>query len=112
MGEFDNKEIPSPIVQVQEEERPCPVCGEPAEPEIDGDHRYWECANDDCEAPGYAFGYEKVEEGTRIEGNCSVGVPESVRRAASAPMEGAISAERQAQPVDLGLTIGRRPTED
>lgn len=113
MGQFDNKEIPPPLLQVTEDGKPCPMRPDECdndqlvEPELDGDHRYWEC--DEC---GYSWGYERIEEGTRIEGNCSIGVPESVRRQASAPMEQAIAAERQAQPVDLGLTIGRRPKED
>lgn len=102
----------SEITQTQIDGRECPICGEMAEPEIDGDHRYWECLSDECEAgPGYAWGYERVEEGTRVEGSCSIGVPESVRKAASAPMESVIARERQAQPVNLGLTIGRRPQE-
>lgn len=100
------------ITQVESEERPCPLCGVMAEPEADGELRYWVCENEECEAPYYEWGYEKIEEGVRLEGNCAIGIPESVRRAASAPMEGAIAKERQAQPVELGLTIGRRKDVD
>lgn len=100
------------LTQTQAEEEVCPMfpdmCdrSEPVEPEVDGDHKYKECP--DC---GYAWGYERVAEGVTIDGSCSIGVPESVRRAASAPMETAIASERRAQPVELGLTIGRRPQE-
>lgn len=76
------------VTEVEADERPCqnPDCdNEHVEPEVDGDHRYWEC--EDC---GYAFGYERIDESTRIEGNCSIGVPEDVRRQASAPMEAAL----------------------
>lgn len=113
MGEFDSKEIPPPLMQLEEQGKPCPmypdVCDNDqlVDPELDGSHRYWEC--EEC---GFAWGYELIEEGTRIEGNCSIGVPESVRKAASAPMEQAIAREASSQPVDLGLTIGRRPPED
>lgn len=109
MGDFDNKEIPTPLLEVRDVGLPCPMrpdmCDNEGlvEPELDGSHRYWECP--EC---GYAWGYERIEEGVRLEGNCSLGVPESVRRAASAPTERAIAEERRAQPVELGLTIGRR----
>lgn len=86
------------------EELPCanPDCDEEAvEPETDGDVRYWECG--EC---GYAWGYERLSEATKIEGTCALGVPESLRKAASAPAEGAL---RKSGVVDLGMTIGRRP---
>jgi hypothetical protein len=86
------------------EERPCanPDCDEEqVEPETDGDVRFWE-----CESCGYAWGYERLSEATKIEGSCSLGVPESVRRAASGPVEAQL---RKPGVVDLGLTIGRRP---
>ena len=97
----------SEITQVESEERACPVCGEVAEPEVDGDYRYWECENEECDTPGYTWGYEKVEDGVRIEGSCSLGIPEDVRRRASAPME---AAQRQSGPTFIG-SIGRRPDE-
>lgn len=102
------------LMQVESSEKPCPntecethdpestVYGALVEPEVDGDHRYWEC--EEC---GYAFGYERIETGTRVEGNCAIGVPESVRKGASKGMETAIKQEQRAQPVPI--TIGRRP---
>lgn len=89
------------LTEVASELRECPNCRSEydietmVEPEVDGDHRYWEC--EEC---GFAFGYEKIEEGVRIEGNCSIGVPESVRRAASEPMLRAMNADGT---VNLGL---------
>jgi hypothetical protein len=97
------------ISQVTTDARPCanPECdNQEVEPEQDGEHLYFEC--EEC---GYGFGWEKIEEGVRLEGNCSIGVPESVRRASSAGMEGAIAAQKPAGVVDLGLSIGRRPQE-
>lgn len=114
MGDFDWKEIPAPLLQVTEDGKPCPmypdVCDFDGlvEPEIDGEHRYWECPMDEGGC-GYAWGYERIVAGTTLEGNCQIGVPESVRRASSAPMERAIAAQESLAPVDLGLTIGRRP---
>ena len=73
-----------------------------AEPEQDGDVRYHECTT--C---GYAFGYERIETlsvQVKSEGSCAVGVPEDLRRRASAAMERAVTAE--GGPL---LTIGRRP---
>ena len=93
------------VTETRADERPCPVCGELAEPEVDGDHRYWECESEDCEAPGYQWGYELLRD-VVSEGSCQLGVPESVRRNSSAPME---QAMRKPGVVDLGLTIGRRP---
>lgn len=93
----------------QAEERPCtdPSCDGTAEPEQDGDHRYWSCP--EC---GMDFGYEKVETSVIAEdssGNCSVGVPEEIRRQASSGMEQAMAQEAAKQPIDLGLQIGKRP---
>lgn len=112
--EYVGKEIPSPMLsQVESEERECPNCRSEydietlVEPEVDGDHRYWEC--EEC---GYAWGYERIEEGVRIEGNCSIGVPESVRKAASAPMEAALAGQSAPGVTNLGLTIGKRPGLD
>ena len=79
------------ITETQTDEAPCPLCGCMTEPDIDGDHLFYECESDDCEVQGYAWGYVKVEEGTRIDGSCQVGVPEHVRRQASSGMEKAMS---------------------
>lgn len=86
---------------------PCidPECGDMAEPEQDGDHRYYACG---C---GMEFGYSRMQTTVLAEdadGNCSVGIPEDVRRAASQPMLTAMAKEKAAAPVDLGLTIGVR----
>lgn len=75
-------------------------CGDPeclqkqpsAEPESDGELRYYACS---C---GFEFGYEQA---APVEGNCQIGVPEEVRRIASVP------PSQDPQPVFLG-TIGRR----
>lgn len=95
------------LVETRAEERRCPDpdCGGLAEPEQDGDHKYFACV--DC---GFEFGWERVETSILAEdadGNCSVGVPASVRRAVSGigqPQEPPVP-----KPVSLGLTIGRRP---
>ena len=74
-----------------------------AEPEHDGDYRYYCCTT--C---GHTFGFVQSTSyaiAAQNGGFCAVGVPEDVRRAASAPMEHSIAA---AQPGPL-LTIGRRP---
>jgi hypothetical protein len=77
----------------------CPESQPSAQPEADGDLRYYACL---C---GYEFGFEKA---APAEGNCSLGVPEEVRRAVS--IEPGSSAPPQGpQPVFLGTTIGRRP---
>jgi hypothetical protein len=73
-----------------------------AEPEQDGDLRYHACTM--C---GYTFGYIHVTSYTlQVDpaGVCSVGVPEGIRLAASAPMRTSIAAD---QPGPL-LSIGRR----
>lgn len=102
----------SSLSELQADEKQCPLCQEWVEPEVDGDHRYYECQ--ECL---YAWGYERVSEGTRVEGSCAIGVPEAVRKAASLPAEKAAAIldreERQnrpASPISLGMpTIGRRP---
>lgn len=91
-----------------ERSRPCPdpECGGTAEPEQDGDHLYFECTR--C---GYAAGYHKAEQPTLAanqSGHCSVGVPEAVRRAASAAMDNALTAASTLGPL---LQIGRRPND-
>lgn len=76
-----------------------------AEPEQDGEHRYHECT-----VCGYAFGYQRVRPETvavNPEGVCAVGIPEDLRRRASAAMETA-----QARTQLPLLTIGRRPDAD
>lgn len=96
----------------QESERPCfdPSCaaeGGVGEPEQDGDHRYFTCTL--C---GNDYGWERVETSVLVEapdGSCSVGVPESIRRAASGGMEKALADQAKAGPVDLGMSIGKRP---
>ena len=99
----------SDLVEMQADERPCPVCGAMTEPELDGDHRYYECEDDDCEAGGYTWGYERVAEGVRIDGSCQLGIPEGIRREASGPMEKAISAD--GAPVIAGLTLSVRKAD-
>lgn len=80
-----------------------PECGGLAEPEQDGEHRYLECT-----CCGYAFGWERVETvAVNPEGGCSVGIPETIRRAASTAMENALA--RQGRPPLL--QIGVRPRE-
>jgi hypothetical protein len=99
--------------KVDEGVRPCanPECDNlEVDVEQDGDHLYFEC--EDC---GFAFGWTRISE-NRIEGNCAVGVPERVRRAASLPAEQYVESERLGRtalraPVELGLTIGIRPSE-
>ena len=93
--------------QVDDGVRPCanPEChNEGVEVEQDGDHLYFEC--EEC---GFAFGWTRLSD--QPEGNCSIGVPESVRRSASLPASTYVERERPGAPVDLGLTIGFRPVE-
>lgn len=68
----------------------CAESGGMAEPESDGELRYYACLT--C---GYEGNYEMTRQ---PEGNCSLGIDESVRRRASVPPQ---------EPVFLG-TIGRR----
>jgi len=75
-----------------------------AEPEADGNHRYFACP--EC---GFTFGWQRAQPvAVNSEGSCAVGVPEALRRNASAAMHAAISgaAERPKLPL---LQIGRRP---
>lgn len=87
------------IMETQQDERPCPICGSMTEPELDGDHLYYECWADECEGNGYAFGHRKVDPGVQI-GSCERGIPEGVRRAASI-----FAPEEKPAPVMLGLSI-------
>lgn len=59
-----------------------PDCRGLAEPEIDGDLRYHECV--DC---GYGFNYQRIPSEATSAGTCAMGVPEDLRRRASAAME-------------------------
>lgn len=82
----------------------CPLCGAETEPERDGDFHYFECQNEDCEVEAFTWGFIKVQ-GPQIEGTCSLGVPEDVRRAASAPMENALNPKTAT--VSLGMPTFR-----
>jgi hypothetical protein len=78
----------------------CAEAGGMAEPESDGELRYYACTT--C---GYEFGYEMARQD---EGACSLGIPEEVRRAASIN-PGSIAPAQEKPPVFLSTTIGRRP---
>lgn len=80
---------------------PCPACRHPAEPEQDGDLTYHDCGT--C---GYIFGFTRITPTLSAENSntCAVGVPEAIRRAASAPAEATLAGNR-ALPL---LTIGMR----
>lgn len=93
-------------LQTKSQDQPCPLCGTVTEPELDGQHIYYECQSDDCETVGYTWGYQMVQVPDAAN-DCAIGVPESVRRAASAPVESVIAAEAARQPVPI--SIGRRP---
>ncbi len=83
--------------------RPCvdPECGGTAEPEQEGDHRFYECL-----ACGYAFDWYRVTEDTTESDSCSAGVPEDVRRAASGFAQQALIEQNKTEaPL---LQIGRR----
>lgn len=87
----------------------CAAMGGMMEPDSDGDHQMMECR--DC---GYVGYYTKMPTSVLAEdadGNCSIGVPSEIRRAASSPLERAMETmeAQNPKPVDLGLTIGRRP---
>ncbi len=96
------------VQETQADMKQCPMfpdeCtnAEGVEPEVDGEHRYWECL--EC---GYSWGYERVGDGLQIEGNCAIGVPEEVRKQASAPMEKALQ-DQQGSQVNLGSNIPLR----
>jgi len=83
--------------------QPCgdPECSGVAEPEQDGDCAYWACP--EC---GYEFGYQLLGTGSKEDGSCQIGVPESIRRAASAPAQRAF--DEQTPGVFIGQ-IGKRP---
>jgi hypothetical protein len=73
----------------------CAEAGGMAEPESDGELRYFACST--C---GYEGGFEMARQS---EGTCQLGISEDVRRAAS------FEPRQDPQPVFLGTTIGRRP---
>lgn len=93
----------TPAASRLDDARRCPDgdCGAIAEPEQDGDHRYFECTH--C---GYGFGYARLDTlSVSSTSTCAVGIPEDIRRAASAVTERALGT----QPL---LTIGRRHAPD
>jgi len=71
----------------------CAQDGGRAEPETDGDHRYFACTS--C---GYEFGYALVQQ---PEGSCAIGAGEETRRRFSQPAAG--------PGAPVLLQIGRRP---
>jgi hypothetical protein len=85
---------------IEEGLAPCrdPECAGVAEVEVDGDHRYFECM--EC---GFCFGYERISVST--DETCAIGVPEDLRRSASAPME-------QAQMDRFRLAVTQRGQHD
>jgi hypothetical protein len=75
-----------------------PECGGTATLEQDGDHcTYWAC--EEC---GFEFGYELI---SQQDETCQIGVPESIRRQASAAANAVFD---DGKPI---LQIGRRPTD-
>lgn len=84
--------------------RPCrdPECSGVAEPEQDQDHcTYWACP--EC---GYEFGHVLIGKGE--DETCQIGVPEEIRKAASAPMQAALAEQTKGLPM---LQIGKRSSE-
>lgn len=78
-----------------------PECSGQAEPEQDGEHcSYWACP--EC---GFEFGYELMSPDSD-EGACQIGVPENIRRAASAPAQRVFDEQTRGLPV---VQIQRRP---
>ncbi len=90
-----------------------------AEPEGDGEHRWHECP-----VCGYAFGWHRATptlaaaavggSGAKSDGVCAVGVPEGLRRAASAAMNRNLnhSTDRSTDRSTPLLQIGRRADDD
>lgn len=81
-------------------------CDGQGEPDGDNELKYYTC--DNC---GYEFGYQRIPQTVISEdqaGNCSVGIPEEVRRRASVPMELALREQqrREAGPVPLQIGFG------
>lgn len=80
--------------------QPCPLCGTETEPELDGDHMYYECESEHC--CGYAWGYVRTD---APDPDCAIGVPLAVRQQApqfDPPVE-------KSTGVNLGTRIGLRP---
>lgn len=82
----------------------CAEVGGMAEPESDGDLRYYACTT--C---GYEGGYEQVRQDA---GGCQLGIPEEIRvkySASQPPGVVTLEAGSARRSVFLGTTIGRRP---
>lgn len=85
-----------------QEAQPCPVCGVEAEPDMEDDMVFFECENDECDAPGYQWGFRKAE---AADPDCAINVPEDIRRA-NARFDPPVEIPKG---VPLGSTIGLRP---
>lgn len=85
-------------VQVEEDLVPCrdSECDGQAEEEIDGNYRYRV-----CQSCGFTFAYEPIEVAGGGD-HCAIGVPETLRRSASGPMEEAL------KPKMIPLTVIRK----
>ena len=66
----------------------CPSCHSRVEPEQDGDVVFFPCS---C---GYHFGYTVI----RSEPACQLGIPETIRRAASVPQSGTVDVQISRRP--------------
>lgn len=79
-----------------EETRPCrdEECPGSADPEQDGDTRYWACTL--C---GMEFGFERTPQ--PVQDACAIGVAPEVRQRFSSPADG--------RPAPVPISIGRRP---
>jgi hypothetical protein len=100
MAQWEDKLLPCP-------DEECPGQGEP-----DGDA---ELRYHSCNVCGYEWNYERISEQVLAEdgaGNCSIGVPEGVRRASSAPMELAMRKQAQKDNVTVIPTIGFGPPKE
>lgn len=84
-----------------EDARPCPGCGELAEPEQDSDVLYWACLNQSCLME---FGHHRTEQ---QDPACQLGIPEQVRRQAGGIIPAEIASTRDRPPVFLGQIHGR-----
>lgn len=89
------------VVEIASQEATCPdpECRGVAEPDQDGDHIFYE-----CQSCGYQFGWEKAPAPAITgdsEGSCSIGVPESVRRAAAKFSDNALDQLDKSTPVSI-----------